>query len=562
MTPSFFMGQTKVKNLFGATSLLVSLLAGADSLAHAADAAPHQLVLLVSLLAGADSLAHAADAAPHQLVMALSTTPDSLDPYHHNLAPNLTISHHIYDTLVDLDERQHPVPGLAESWKATGPDTWEFKLRKGVTFHDGSTFDANDVLASWARVPTVHGPSSFTVYTEVVKEIKVLDPYTIQLTTNGPFPLLPVYLTQVMIIPAEVQNTATADFDNGKALIGTGPYRYSEGSPGHTLTLTANPHYWGGKPAWDTVEIRFIPNDADRVTALISGTVDLINAVPPADVHRLESNPQLKLAKAVSNRVIYLSVDFDRPQTPFARDRQNTPLPTNPFQSLKVRQAISKAINRQAIIDELLYGQAVPAGQLIPDDMDGANPSLKPEPFNLPAARTLLAEAGYPKGFTTVLHGPNNRYVRDAEVASSVALMLTGAGLATTAETMPASEFFPRNKNRDFSFTLRGWSSDTGEAGYSIKALLATRDVDKGLGTANHNRYSNKSLDDLVIAADHELDAEKRRGLIQKAMADGINDLGQIPLYFQMNLWASKEAVKMTPRVDELTLARDAVPVR
>lgn len=502
-----------------------------------------------------------APAEERALVMALSTAPDSLDPYYHNLAPNLVISGQLFDSLIAVDAQRHLIPALAVSWKAIAEDQWEIKLRPNVKFHDGSTFDAADVVASWARVPTVTGPSSFTVFTETVKSITVIDPLTLRLQTHGPFPLLPAYLTQVSIIPAELEKTSTAAFNDGSAVIGTGPYRYQAGSAGHTLVLSANPDYWGGKPEWDTVEIRFIPNDADRVTALIGGTVDLINAVPPADVQRLESNPSLRVSKMVSDRVIYLSVDFDRPQTPFAHTADGTPLEENPFQKLKVRQAMSAAINRQTIVDELLYGQGVPAGQLAPDWMEGASTKLKVQPFDLVKARALLKEAGYPDGFVTVLHGPNNRYVRDADIARSVALMLTGAGIAASAETFPASEFFPRNKKREFSFTLRGWSSDTGEAGYSVKALMGTRDVDNGRGTANHSRYSNPELDRVIEAADRELDPDKRRALVQKAMELGINDLGQIPLHFQMNIWASRKAVEMTPRSDELTFIRDVHPM-
>jgi peptide/nickel transport system substrate-binding protein len=495
------------------------------------------------------------------LVMALSTVPDSLDPYYHNLAPNLVISGQLFDSLIAVDAQRHLIPALAVSWKPIAEDQWEIKLRPDVKFHDGSSFDAQDVVASWARVPTVTGPSSFTVFTETVKSITVIDPLTLHLQTHGPFPLLPAYLTQVSIIPSELEKTPTAAFNDGSAVIGTGPYRYEAGSAGHTLVLSANPDYWGGKPEWDTVEIRFIPNDADRVTALIGGTVDLINAVPPADVQRLESNSALRVSKMVSDRVIYLSVDFDRPQTPFAHTADGTPLEENPFQKFKVRQAISAAINRQAIVDELLYGQGVPAGQLAPDWMEGASTKLKVQPFDLVKARALLKEAGYPDGFVTVLHGPNNRYVRDADIARSVALMLTGAGIATSADTFPAAEFFPRNKKREFSFTLRGWSSDTGEAGYSVKALMGTRDVDAGQGTANHSRYSNPELDRVIEAADRELDPDKRRALVQKAMELGIHDLGQIPLHFQMNIWASRKAVEMTPRSDELTFIRDVHPV-
>jgi peptide/nickel transport system substrate-binding protein len=495
------------------------------------------------------------------LILALSTPPDSFDPYFHNQAPNLAITGQIFDSLTAMDSLRHLMPSLAVSWAPIAANVWEIKLRPGVRFHDGSTFDAEDVIASWARVPTVSGPSSFTVFTKMVTSMTVVDPLTLHMTTDGPFPMLPAYLSQVSIIPAEEKDASTADFNSGKAVIGTGPYRLESGGVGHTLTLTANPHYWGGKPEWDRVEVRFISNDADRITALIAGTVDLINSVPPADVQRLEDNPSLRVSKRVSDRVIFLSVDFDRAQTPFANTEDGTPLADNPFQKLKVRQAISAAINRQAIIDATLYGHGAPTGQMALDDMAGASPSLKPEPFDLVKARKLLVEAGYPNGFVTVLNGPNNRYVRDADVVRSVALMLTGAGISTSAETFPASEFFPRNKTRDFSFVLSGWSTATGEVSYSLKALMGTRDVNAGWGTANFSGYSNPKLDALLSQADHELDPAKRSHLVQQAMEEGMADLGQIPLYFQMNIWASRASIAMTPRRDEQTLLRDVHPV-
>lgn len=518
-----------------------------------------QVILRALILCGGLGLSPAvlaADAAAPvpDLIVAVRATPDSMDPYHHNLTPNYQAAIHMFEPLVRLDEGQRLQPALATSWRVIDPVTWEFKLRQGVRFHDGSTFGAEDVLATWERVPLSNGPSSFTVFTEPVERIEVVDRYTLRLITREPFPVLPNYLSQVVIIPAELKAAPTEDFNSGTAMIGTGPYRYVEWQPEEYLKLEVNPAYWGEVPEWETVEFRFMPDDARRIAALVSGEVDLVDAVSPYDMQWLSQAADVTLVSAPSNRVIYLSVDFDRPQTPFAHDHEGKPLPHNPFQNPRVREAISLAIDREALITEVLGGEGYATGELVPPSFFGADPGRPVPQPDVSGARDLLAEAGYPDGFVTVLHGPNNRYVRDAAVADAVALMLSGAGIATTTDTMPASEFFPRNRDRQFSFTLRGWSTETGEAGFAIRALMQTRNVEAGHGTANHNRYSSPDLDAVITEANRTLDTEKRERLLRQAMDIGMREHGQIPLYFQKNNWAMRKGLTYVGRTDELTL--------
>ncbi len=227
-----------------------------------------------------------------------------------------------------------------------------------------------------------------------------------------------------------------------------------------------------------------------------------------------------------------------------------------------MRKAISKAINRAAIVDKVMEGQAVAAGQLLAEGMFGTTKNLKVEPFDADGARKLLAEAGYPDGFGLTIHAPNNRYVNDAKIAQAVAQMLTRVGIVTKVEAMPSATFFPQATDLKFSLMLVGWSSGTGEASSPLKALLATYNKDKGYGTANRGRYSNARVDALLEEALATVDDLKREALLQRATEIAINDTGIVPLHFQVNLWAMRNGLAYLPRTDENTLAYKFRPAR
>ena len=206
------------------------------------------------------------------LAIGLGADVTAIDPHYHNLTPNSNVAAHIFDYLVLRDERQRMIPGLAESWRTVDPLTWEFKLRRGVKFHDGSPFTAADVVASIERVPTVpNSPSPFTVYTKQIKEMIVVDPYTIRFRTATPYPLMPSDLTQVAIISKGAENASTEDFNSGKAAVGTGPYKLVRYAKGDRIELARNDDYWGGKTPWEKVTLRLLPADAPRVAALLAG---------------------------------------------------------------------------------------------------------------------------------------------------------------------------------------------------------------------------------------------------------------------------------------------------
>jgi peptide/nickel transport system substrate-binding protein len=508
----------------------------------------------IAIVAACAALAVRALAA--DLTVGLGTDVTAIDPHYHNLTPNSNVAAHIFGYLVQRNEKSQLEPGLATEWKTVDPLTWEFKLRRGVKFHDGSDFTAADVVASIERVPTVpNSPSPFTVYTKQIKEMIVVDPYTIRFKTATPYPLMPSDMTQVAIISKSAAKASTDDFNSGKAAIGTGPYRLVRYVKSDRIELARNDAYWGGKTPWDKVTLRLLPQDAARVAALLSGDVQVIENAPTSDVAQLRKDKRLAIYRTIADRLIYLHVDSDRDVSPFVTDRAGKPLAKNPLKDPRVRKAISKAINRPAIVEKVMEGEAIPAGQLVPDFLFGATKNLNVEPFDPAGAKKLLAEAGYPDGFGLTIHAPNNRYVNDAKIAQAVAQMLARVGIDTKVVAMPSATYFTQATDLKFSLMLLGWSTGTGEASSSLKALLMTYNRDKGYGTANRGRYSNDKVDALTEDALQIVDDAKREAMLQRATELAINATGIVPLHFQVNLWATRDGITYVPRTDENTLA-------
>jgi peptide/nickel transport system substrate-binding protein len=520
-----------------------------------------QLLMLVSsmvALVSSGGIVGAAD-----LAIGIGADVTALDPHYHNVTPNNNVAAHVFDYLVLRDERQRIIPGLAESWRTVDPLTWEFKLRQGVKFHDGTPFTAADVVASIERVPTVpNSPSPFTAYTKQIKEMIVVDPYTIRFRTTTPYPLMPSDMTQVAIISKGAAKATTEDFNSGKAANGTGPYKLARYAKGDRIELVRYDGYWGGRTPWEKVTLRLLPSDAPRVAALLAGDVQAIENVPTTDVSRIKQEKRLSLSSTVADRLIYLHMDSERDVSPFVTDRDGKPMTKNPLKDARVRKAISMAINRQALAERVMEGQAVPTGQLLPEGFFGYSKNLKVEPYDPEGAKKLLAEAGYPSGFGLTIHSPNNRYVNDAKVAQAVAQMLTRVGIATKVEAMPSATFFPQGTEFKFSFLLVGWSSGTGEASSPLKALIATVNKDKGFGTANRGHYSNVKVDLMLEDALVTVDDAKREALLQRATELAINDTAIVPLYHQVSLWAMRDGISYVPRTDENTLAHKFKPPR
>ena len=453
-------------------------------------------------------------------------------------------------------------PALALSWRPIDDNTWEFRLRPGVRFHDGSDFSADDVKFSIERPATVkNSPGAFTIYTRAIKSIEIVDPLTIRLRTEGPYPLIPTDLSSLAIVSAKAAaNAGTEDFNSGKAAVGTGPFKFTRWARGDRIELARNDAYWGPKSPWESATFRLIPNDPARVAALLSGSVQAVENLPTADMARLRANRNFVLHRSISHRLIYLHLDSSRDKAPFIFDNEGKPLERNPLKDVRVRRAISKAVNRDAIRDRVMEGAAQPTGQLMAEGFFGYTPKLRPEPFDPEGAKKLLAEAGYPNGFALTLHAPNDRYVNDEQVAQAIAQMLSRAGIRTRVETMPSSVYFSRATKLEFSLMFLGWGADTGEASSPLKALLATFDRERGMGTTNRGRYSNPAMDKLLAEALATVDDGRRARLLQEATEAAIGDLGVIPLYHQINVWAARRGIAYVPRTDERTYAHEFRP--
>lgn len=515
-------------------------------------------------------------ASAQDLKIGVASEVTSIDPHFHNLGPNNALRRHIFEGLVSTDDQQKFVPSLAASWRAVNQTTWEFKLRPGVKFSNGTDFTAKDVIYTLCRVPTVeNSPSSFTNFTRGIESIETPDPLTIVLHTTTPLPLLPNNFSTIGILSADLyggggviykasgcenlgQTPKSVEFNEPAKAIGTGPFRLANYTRGTSIVLERNEGYWGEKPNWRTVTWRPMASEGPRVAALLAGDVDLIENPPIQDFAKIK-DAGFQIAQGISNRVIYLSMDQFKGdpswKTPGVRGTEK-----NPFLDKRVREAVSKAINRPAIVERIMGGVAQAAGELLPVPLFGTSPDMKPDKYDPEAAKKLLAEAGYPNGFEVTLGTPNDRYINDEKIAQAVAQMLTRIGIKTSVEAMTASTFFTRRNKFEFSLYLAGWGADSGEMSNSLNSLVLTPDPKTGLGPTNRGRYSNPEVDALVIEAQRTIDDPKREELLRKASKLAMGDYAITPLHIEVTPWAFKKGLTYKPRVDQYTLATEVKP--
>ena len=527
--------------------------------------------LTLPLLAGI-AVAGIAPATAQELTIGLKSEATSMDPQFHQLSTNIQVTKNIFEALTTQDAVQKVTPGLAESWEAVDDTTWRFKLRQGVKFHDGSDFTARDVIYSFCRVPLVqNSPSAYTIYTAGIADMQAEDDYTLTIRTKATNPLLPSEMWSLAIVSAnalgaEDQVTYGPDgtcegmgdvpqapaFNDPGIAVGTGPYVLDNYTRGSEMVVTRFDDYWGGTPDWERVVMRPITSDGPRVAALLAGDVDMIESPPIQDIPRIEQ-AGFSVVDALSNRIIYLHM-LQQEDAPGISGAEG-----NPLLDPRVREAISLSINREAIAERIMGGYAQPAGELLPPPMFGT--SGRPvDAYDPERARELLAEAGYPDGFSITLGTPNDRYINDEQVAQAVAQMMSRIGIQTRVDASTASQFFSRRNALEFPIYMAGWGASSGDMSSPLKSLVATYDPETGMGPTNAGRYSNPDMDALLIEAMSTIDDEKRDQILLGAETLVLAGYGIIPLHYEQTVWAMKSDLSYEPRVDQYTMATEVKP--
>ncbi|ALM87289.1 ABC transporter substrate-binding protein [Bordetella sp. N] len=500
-----------------------------------------------------------ATATARPLTIAVAAEPSSMDPLFSRTGNNQAAAENIFDRLVSTDENMQVQPGLAVSWKAVTPDTWEIKLRQGVKFHDGTPLTPDDVVFSLQRAGTVaNSPAPFTGAVRGIEKIEIADSETLRIHTKGP---VPDFMEQAGLVYILARHAADGkkneDFNRGTAAIGTGPYKFKQWQPGDRLELVRNDAYWGRKPDFETLTIRYISNGATRVSALLSGTVDLIDSVPPTDAAKLKTNPAISVFSSPSARLIYLALDSARDRSPFITDAAGKPMSVNPLKDVRVRQAISALIMREPLTARMLSGAGVPAGQMVPEGLGGYSPALPAPKYDPAAAKSLLAAAGYPNGFGITIHTSNDRFFGDSEIGQAMGQMLARGGIKVNGVvTQPYNIYAGAAAKQTYSAFIFSYGNSTSDSANGLTNVLATFDAEKGTGAFNRSRYSNPRFDSLLAQASSQFDTAQRDALLRQAAETAFNDVAVVPLYFPVVEWAARKGITFKANKLERTSAQ------
>jgi len=516
-------------------------------------------MLRMTTLMAAGLLAGGASAA--EFNWAGQTDPQTMDPHAVSSAPVLGFLNNVYDGLVRMSKTMTLEPSLATGWEPIGAgEGWRFTLREGVTFHDGASFDADDVLFSYERASDES--SDVRSWFSPVTEVRVVDDYTIEFYTDVPNPLFPASIANWMIMDrgwAEANNATRPDKESGNFATlnvnGTGAFMIEDRQPGLTTTLVPFEGWWD-TPEHNITQATFTPiqNPATAVAALLSGDVDFVEPVPIQDAARLEATDGVDVIRGVETRVIMLGFSHEADTLKYGASAGEP----NPFRDVRVREAVAKAINVDAILQTIWRGNAQPASQLVPPQLSGYSAANDARPaFDPEAARALLAEAGYEDGFGFGLMCPNDRYPNDEAVCQAITAMLAQVGIEAELNAMPVSNYWPELREDNFDMYLVGWSPGGSlDHEHPLRFLAATPNEEARLGSWNFGGYSNARLDTLLPAILAEIDPAARQAMLDEVTAIYQSEHAYVPLYVQPLVWGVRDTVSLTQRPDNFFILR------
>ncbi|MGE5640923.1 MAG: ABC transporter substrate-binding protein [Clostridia bacterium] len=486
----------------------------------------------------------------------------TLDPHSQNHTTTHSILQYAYEGLTRYSKDYQIEPGLAVSWKQLSPTEWRFNLRKGVKFHDGSPFTADDVVFSYGRIKQPQGTNQ--VYVTGIKEVKKLDDYTVEFITEGPQPILLRNIVDFRIMSKSwceknrsqnVQDYAKKEETYAsRNTNGTGPFVIKSWEPDKRIVMTANKDWWG-KLDGNVTDVIYTPikSDQTRVSALLAGDVDLVTDLPTQDVERLRKQPTLKVLDGVETRTIFLGLDQHSDELRYAGVKGK-----NPFKDVRVRKALNMAIDREAIRKVTMGGLSLPAGIMVPPGVHGYSKELDAvTKYDIAGAKKLLAEAGYPDGLDFTLDCPNNRYVNDEKVCQAIVSMWAKAGIRAKLNSMPFANYIPKILKFDTSAYMLGWGVATFDALFTLQSLVRTK-TGGADGNFNLGRVSDPKLDNTIDAIKIATDPKARDALLKEALERTRDEYYYVPLHHQVRPWAMKKGVTIPYSPDDRPQARFA----
>jgi peptide/nickel transport system substrate-binding protein len=481
---------------------------------------------------------------------------NSADQYMRNQTLSLSILSNVYEGLIRRDPKTLAIePALAEKWEIAEPTRWRFYLRKGVKFHDGKPFTADDVVFSAQRA--LSKGSELKGRLPGVKEVKKIDDHTVDVITEKPNPILHVEWSTWGIYSkgwsVDNKSTEVSDPSKGDApnfattnANGTGPFRLKSREADVKTVFEVNKDWWGkDKYKHNVTEVIFTPikSAPTRVAALLSGEIDFMEPVPVQDIDRINANKGTKVLVSPETRVIFMGFDQVRSELKFSSVKGK-----NPFQDQRVRQAFLQAIDIQSIKTKVMRNMAEPSAMMIGKGVNGWDAAFKRLPYNPDAAKKLLAEAGYPNGFEVQLDCPNDRYVNDEPICIAVQGMLQRIGVKINLVTKTNTVLFGEYQKFETSFYLLGWAPGSYDSWNPLQFLHRCVPVDaqgnsKPGGTFNYGRYCNPKVDALIDQIGQETDQAKRAALVKQAWTLTIDDVAYIPLHQQTIAWGVRDSI-------------------